>query len=58
MTEEDYMILGFSFLLSAICALANLVSKEFRRHEDVIHQIEAEMQEVKQALKEKNVGAT
>ena len=47
MVIEDYMILGFSFLLAAICALANLVSKEFKRQENVIAQLETELQKLK-----------
>jgi hypothetical protein len=58
MNIEDYMIVGFSFLLAAVCALATLVSKEFRNQKIVddaraqrLYQLEIEMWEVKRLLK-------
>ena len=55
---EDYMIVGFSFLLAAICALANLVAKEFKNQKIVsnaraqrLYQLEIEMWEVKRMIK-------
>jgi hypothetical protein len=58
MTEQDYMIVGFSFLLAAICALANLAAKEFKNQKIVsdaraqrLYQLEIEMWEVKRMIK-------
>jgi len=55
---EDFMIVGFSFLLAAICALANLVAKEFKNQLLVmqeqrqrLYQLELEMWEVKRMIK-------
>jgi hypothetical protein len=57
MVVEDYMIVGFSFLLAAICALANLVAKEFKNQKIVsnaraqrLYQLEIEMWEVKRMI--------
>jgi hypothetical protein len=54
MVLEDYMIVGFSFLLAAICALANLVTKEFKNQllamqeqRQRLNQLELEMQKIK-----------